>query len=192
MNILTRILLVLSLTLALPVAAWAESYRVDLIVFLDKGGTAGELGRTPAAPDLTRAIALTDTSALRAAGITLLPESDFALNPEWQHLKFAKRYEPVIRLSWIQKDPPADRGPALHLQWGGTDGAVIPLDGTVSLTASHYLHLDANLVYTLTTAEGTRVSYRLRENRLMRRDELHHLDSPKIGILAKVTKAGGN
>lgn len=187
-------LFALAFSLLLPWAAQAATYRVDLIVFLDKGA-AGETGRRPVLPDMSRAMELTDSASLKAAGITLLPDEQFALNDPWQHLKNSKRYQPVIRLAWIQKDPPADKGPALHLQWGnalsgGDAEGLTPIDGTVSLLASHYLHLDANLLYTQALAEGGRVSYRLKENRLMRRDELHHLDSPKLGMLAEVTKAG--
>ena len=184
----------LALTLLLPLAAQAETYRVDLIVFLDKG-SAGEVGRRPALPNMSRAIELSDTGSLKSAGITLLSEDQFGLNDSWLHLKNSKRYQPVIRLAWIQKDPPADKGAALHLQWGnplsgGDSEGLTPVDGTVSLLASHYLHLDTHLLYTQALAEGGRVSYRLKENRLMRRDELHHLDSPKLGMLARVVKAG--
>ena len=187
-------LITLVFSLLLPWAAQAETYRVDLIVFLDKGA-AGEVGRRPALPNMSRAIELTDSGALKAAGITLLPDEQFALNDSWLHLKNSKRYQPVIRLAWIQKDPPADKGAALHLQWGtalsgGDAEGLTPVDGTVSLLAGHYLHLDTHLLYTQALAEGGRVSYRLKENRLMRRDELHHLDSPKLGVLAQVVKAG--
>jgi hypothetical protein len=47
------------------------------------------------------------------------------------------------------------------------------------------------MLYTQNGPDGARMSYRLRENRKMMRDELHHLDSPKLGILARVTKSGG-
>lgn len=190
MNFPARILILL--TLAMPFAAQAESYRVDLIVFLDKAG-GGEWGRKPAPPDLRRALELGDAAGLKSADITLLPPEQFALASQWQRLQNSKRYQPLIRLSWVQQSPPEDNGPALHLRWGeplGGDAAgFAPVDGTVALTAGHYLHLDANLAYTQATGD-THVSYRLRENRLMRRDELHHLDSPRLGILARVTKAG--
>ena len=193
MNMKLLKLIAITFTICLPVVAQAETYRVDLIVYLDKSA-ASESGRRPIRPSTNRAIELNDTAALAAAGITLLPEEQFALNDAWLHLKNSKRYLPVLRLAWTQKDPPAEKGPSLHLLWGDTlsggdaDG-LAPIEGTVSLLASHYLHLDAHLLYTQ-AIEGGRVSYRLKENRLMRRDELHYLDSPKLGILAKVTKAG--
>ena len=191
MSPVTRILsLLLLLT---PMMALAESYRVDLIVFLDKSGTGGEWGRHPALPDMRRALEPGDAAGLKSAGITLLPPEESALNPQWQRLLNAKRYQPLIRASWIQQSPPEENGPSLRLRWGeplGGDAAgMTPVDGTVALTAGHYLHLESNLLYTQASGEG-HISFRLRENRLMRRDELHHLDSPKLGILARVTKAG--
>jgi hypothetical protein len=188
MNPAARILL--TLTLLLPLAAQAESYRVDLIVFVDKWASAGEAGRHSALPDMSRALELSDSAGLRAADISILPVEQFGLSAQWQSLQNAKRFQPVIRLSWIQKDPPEERAPALHLRWGETSAAtgMAPVDGSVSLSAGHYLHLDADLLYTQ-AVEGGHVSYRLHENRKMRRDELHHLDSPRLGILARVTKA---
>ena len=194
MTIFTRLLICLSLSLLLPAAAWAETYRVDVIVFLNKGGTDGEQGRSNSSVDLSRAIDVSDTAQLGTAGITMLPDSDFGLTQEWSRLRNAKGFQPLLRLSWIQKDPPESNGPALHVRWGegfvGNDASLSPVDGTLRLLAGHYLHLDTDLVYTQRTDSGGSVSYRLRENRLMRRDEIHHLDSPRLGILARVTKAG--
>jgi hypothetical protein len=191
-NIGLSLLLILSLCTSM--SARAETYRMDLIVFLDKYGN-NEAGRRPQRVGANRAIDLNDTAALASAGITLLPDNAFALNDEWLHLKNSKRFQPLVRIAWTQKDPPAEKGPALHLIWGDTfsggdtDGFA-PMEGSVSLLAGHYLHLDARLLYTQSFADGGRTSYSLKEKRLMRRDELHHLDSPKLGILAKVTRAG--
>lgn len=168
----------------LPFAARAESYRVDLIVFVDKSAP-GELGRTPALPDMRRAIELNDSAGLGRANITLLSPEQSSLAPEWQKLTNSRRYQPVARISWIQKDPPEDNGPGLHVHVGEPANGICPIDGTITLTAGHYLHLDVDMIYT----QGS-VSYRLRENRKLMRDELHHLDSPKLGVLARVTKAG--
>lgn len=188
------------LLFAVPLAR-AEIYRVDLIVFLDKSAP-GEQGRGYDLPDLSHSINLDNAADLKAAGISVLPEEKFALNNEWQHLKLAKSYQPLMRLAWTQENPPAERGPALHLRWGSTliindpgsmtTGLVSPVDGSVALLLGRYLHLDADLIYSQKTETGV-ASYRLREKRRMKRDELHHLDSPRLGIVAKVSKvpAGG-
>ena len=180
--------------------ALAETYRVDLIVFLDKSASQ-ESGQPPAMPNLSRALALDDAAALARAGITLIPDEQFGLQEQWQRLRNARRYQPLIRLAWTQPDPPAERGAALRLKLGqsqvvnATDpgsfasAAISPVEGSVALLLNQYLMIDADLLYTLPTASG-HTSYPLRERRRMRRDELHYLDSPKLGVIARVSKAG--
>lgn len=185
--------------LCLPLQALAEVYRVDLIVFLDKND-ATELGRTPAPVDLGKVVELDNAAALKAAGITVLPDDQFGLTDQWQRLKTAKRYQPLIKLAWLQKDPPADRGNAtLRLKWGeglslsngeGRGASLAqPVDGTVALLLNTYLNLEVDLTYTQREADGTGGAWRLKQKRKMKRDELHHLDSAKLGVLAKITKA---
>lgn len=174
---------------ALPLrAAQAETYRMDLIVFLNRGAS-NEAPRPGALPDLGGAIALDNSAAQQAAGIRVLPDADFGLQNEWQRLRNSRQFQPLIRLAWTQPDPPEARGPALRLRWGdaqpGSESSL--LDGRVMLLiVNRYLTLDADLVYN--SASG---GWRLDERRKMRRDELHHLDSARLGIIAKVSKVGG-
>lgn len=189
-------------------AAWsgvarAETYRVDLIVFrfLGPAGEAGQPVRLPGADSSgTQAIDPKDTAQLAAAGITLLPDAEFALGPEWASLRSSREFRPLVRLAWTQKNPPSENGPRLLVRGGATlslsdpesmsAGEVSEIDGSVGLLLSRFLHLDADLVYTPPEIppEGEMVSWRLKERRRMRRDEVHHLDSPRLGILAEVTK----
>ncbi len=184
MKITARLLLIA--TTLLPFVAHAETYRVDVVMFVDKSA-AGEQGRAPALPDMRRAIEMGDSAGLDRAGISLLPPDQSSLASEWQKLSNSKRYQPVARISWVQKNPPEENGPTLHVHIGEPNGGIYPIDGTIALTAGHYLHLEVDMLYT----QAGNVSYRLRENRKMMRDELHHIDSPKLGILARVTKTGG-
>lgn len=184
MNITARFLLVLASLL--PLTAQAETYRVDLILFVDKSA-AGEQGRVPALPDMRRAVELSDSAGLGKVGITMLTPEQSSLASEWQKLSNSKRYQPVARISWIQKNPPEDNGPALHVRYGEPANGISPIDGTIALTAGHYLHLDVDMLY----SQPAGVSYRLHENRKLMRDELHHIDSPKLAVLARVTKTGG-
>ncbi|MGQ0618774.1 MAG: CsiV family protein [Panacagrimonas sp.] len=191
--------LVLVTALALSGAARAETWRVDLIVFrfLGPADEAGiPAGVKPAAP-AAEAIELDNTARLAAAGITLLPEAEFGLGPEWASLRSSREFRPMLKLAWLQKNPPTDRGPRLRIRAGArlslSDPAslsaveVSEIEGSISLLQSRYLHLDTDLVFT----QGGDVpeSWRLEERRRMRSDELHHLDSPRAGVLVKVSKA---
>jgi len=186
------------LALALPLAAHAERYRVDLILFVDRSGPAGESPQPLQVPDTARALEAFETVPLRSAGIELLPDDQFGLAEEWSRLRNSKNHQPIVRLAWLQKDPPAERGPAIRLHWGSpfTDVAtlsaqrVYPVDGSVTLLAGRYLHFEAELVYTQADASsGELRSFRLKERRRLRRDELNHLDSPRLGVLMKATRA---
>lgn len=193
-----KIFIALLLLLAGLSPASAETYRVDLIVFLDKSASS-EQSRAASALDTSHWLDLKNAGALKIAGIEILPDEQFGLTDAWQRLKTAKRYQPLIKLAWLQKDPPSERGSTLQLKWGetfgvsGSDGLGAslqrPVDGGVALLLGNYLSLDIDLAYTEKTGAGDARVYRLREKRRMKRDDLHHLDSPKLGVLAKVSKA---
>ncbi len=175
------------------------TYRVDLIVFVDLWHSGDEAGIAPGSPNLSNAIRLEDVAALRAAGIEVLPDEQFGLDAEWKNLRYSKQFKPLVRLAWTQRNPPTDRGPAIRIQVGGaagggdTSAAAVDsagsgpqVQGSVALLLSRYLHLDVDLQY---VEDGS--AWALDERRRMRRDEIHHLDSPRLGVLAKVGKASG-
>ena len=180
--------LLLSLaTVAFSASARAETYRVDLIVFLNPGSAVGETGEPLAAPNLRGSLEPDDIANLRAAGIEVLPEAQFALTDQYQHLRWNKQFRPLFKIAWTQKDPPQERGPSIHLKIPGATPDAPPLvDGSIALLLSRYLHLDVDLAY-----QQDDQRWMLDERRRMRRDEVHHLDSAKIGVLAEVSKPGG-
>jgi hypothetical protein len=189
-------LLLLALALAAPSTALAERYRVDVILFADRSAPANESTLTLQQPNVAKALEPYDTSQLRAAGIELLPDDQFGLVKEWSHLKNSKNHQPLLRLAWLQKDPPAERGVSLRLHWGNPmtqvstlrSSQVYPVDGTVALLAGRFLHLDVELAYTQ-ELNGELRSFRLKERRRLKRDELHHIDSPRLGVLARAQRA---
>lgn len=173
------------------------TYRVDLIVFLDLWHSGDEAGVAAGSPNLANAIRPEEVAALRSAGIEILPDEQFGLDDEYKHLRYSKQFKPLLRLAWTQKNPPTERGPAIRVQVGGSpaggDAAASDaaagapqVQGSVALLLSRYLHLDVDLQY---VEDGT--AWKLDERRRMRRDEVHHLDSPRLGVLAKVGKASG-
>lgn len=185
----------LATLIALP--AHADTWRVDLIVFRFLSPVE-ERGRLPQAPGTQDAIALDDAARLSAAGITVLPESEFGLNDQWARLRSSPQFRPLVKLAWTQNDPPPERGPRLRVLSGETwklkdeqglgEREFREIDGSVALHLGRYLHVDSDLVY---TAGGeTPQSWRLQESRRMRSEELHHLDSPRLGVLVKVSKWG--
>lgn len=191
--------IVLLCVLLAPASAFADAYRVDLIVFLDKTESPAEFGRSVQVPDTARTLDPANAAALKSNGIEILPDDQFALTDSWQRLKTAKRYQPLIRLAWLQKNPPAERSVALRLKWGdglsvnhgeGRGASLVhPVDGSVALLLGNYLNLDVDLAYTQRGTDAAPSTWRLREKRRMKRDELHHLDSPKLGVIARIVRA---
>ena len=196
MNPLARFLSACALLVLLaPATALAERYRVDLILFGDRSAPTGESSLAFQPPNLKDSIEPYEASKLRAAGIELLPDDGFGLVDAWNHLRNSKNHQVLLRLAWLQKDPPTDHGPSLRLHVGepfsrlmpsGGSG-IYPVDGTVALLAGRFLHVDAELIQTQDIAGELR-SFRLREKRRVKRDELHHLDSPRLGLLVRVQR----
>jgi len=180
-----------------PATALAERYRVDLILFADRSMPAGESTLPLTLPDAGRTLEPWEVVPLRSAGIEILDDELFGLTESWNRLRNSKNHQPLIRVAWIQKDPPAERGVALRLRHGSPmvgitatgSSEVYPVDGWVALLAGRFLHLDASFVYTQTLENGELRSFRLRERRRLKRDELNHLDSPRLGVLVRAQRA---
>lgn len=193
-----------ALLLMLPGLALADTWRVELIVFEDlynRGGAAGEAVETAFIPDTGTAIALDDSARLSAVGITVLEGEAFGLQTHWDRLRNSARFRPVLQLAWLQRDPPERNGPRLHLRHGepmeiddpeSFDGYTLlsPLEGSVALTLQRFLHLDIDLQWADPADYGAPRGFTLRERRRMRSDSIHHFDSPRFGVLARIVRAG--
>lgn len=173
--------------------AQGPQYRVDVIVFLDRHAST-EGGQPLPGRNLPPGLQLDDGLGLVQARISLLPEDDFALSQQWRRLDNAQRYEPLVRLSWLQDNPPEKNGPRLHIEDGavvtyGEDGStpILALSGSIALEMGRFLHIDADLRYVSSESGAPRI-YPMRERRRVRRGELHYLDSPRLGLLARVVR----
>lgn len=60
--------------------------------------------------------------------------------------------------------------------------------GTIRLHLARYLHVEPELWFTSTSAEGERFWVTIDQNRRMRSDELHYLDHPLFGMLIRLTR----
>lgn len=173
--------------------AQGPQYRVDVIVFLDRHAST-EGGQPLPGRNLPPGLQLDDGLGLTQARISLLPEDDFALSQQWSRLNNAQRYQPLVRLSWLQDNPPEKNGPRLHIEDGavvtyGEDGStpILALSGSIALEMGRFLHIDADLRYVSSESGAPRI-YPMRERRRVRRGELHYLDSPRLGLLARVVR----
>jgi len=175
------------LAIALPVSAMAERLRVDVLVFLNPP-SAEERGTAARHPDDARAIAIDDVRGLALAGIALLPEAASTLAPEWALLGSRRAYKPLLRLSWVQENTITPAAIPLRIYLPGGDG-ISGLGGWVALQGGHHPALSADLEYLEPGADRQPLGLRLQEKRSLAPGALHYLDSPRIGLLARITAA---
>ena len=57
------------------------------------------------------------------------------------------------------------------------------VSGTLKVRLGRFLHLESQLVF---TDEESGESYRLSESRKMRSTELHYVDNPRFGLIARI------
>ena len=178
----------LLITLAMPTMALAERLRVDVLIFLNPPPLQ-EHATATRHPDNERAIGIDDLRGLAYAGIALLPENASSLASEWATLSANRSYRPLLRLSWLQEAPDSERGPAMRIYLPGGDGQS-SLEGWLRLQGGG-MHpaLMADLESVQTTAGGNALGYRLKQRRSLPLNTLHYLDSPRIGVLARVSPA---
>lgn len=183
---------ILLLGLALPNVVFAKKYRVDVLVFLNTAGVANE---EPMPTELsmipTHGLDPKNTEKLAASGITILPSSHSILWKAWDRLRNSLQFKPLLQLSWIQRG--RSSGTPLRIQAGPTytlpsGQTVDAISGYIALFTGTFLYLKTKLTYTENGPKETPSSYLINEIRRVKFDKLQYVDSPKLGILAQVTK----
>ena len=118
------------------------------------------------------------------------PGSTLLLTAEDGRLQRSNIYRVVFHRAWIQPVPDRDQLRPMLIQVGERLGTGWRIEGFLGVTRGRYLHLDTRLWYTPNLpadAQGQDPGYmELREQRKMRSGELHYLDHPKFGVLARV------
>lgn len=127
------------------------------------------------------------------------PSNTFLLTGEAGRLQRSNVYRVVFHRAWIQPVPDRDQLQPMLIQVGDRVAGNARIEGFLGITRGRYLHLDARLWYAINPDESASTtmtesglapdepSYmELREQRRMRSGELHYLDHPKFGVLARV------
>jgi hypothetical protein len=161
-------------------AASATQYDVEVIVFRNlAGGDDGEqLSAETAGGGFAR-------NPLQQ-GLENLPDSQFALNDVAGALRRSGTYQVLAHRLWRQDGYDRRQAVPFLLHADGPGGSNV-LDGSITLVRERYLYLvvDLNL--------GTPGSSdRLEESRRVRYGELHYFDSPRLGVIARVTPYGAS
>lgn len=128
------------------------------------------------------------------------PGSTFLLAQEDGRLQRSNLYRVVFHRAWIQPVPDRDQLRPMLIQAGDRVGDQWQIEGTLGVTRGRYLHMDVRLWFAVAAAAAPAGSMaapipddvdgapymELREQRRMRSGELHYLDHPKFGVLARI------
>jgi len=127
-------------------------------------------------------------SQLQDRAFRFEPGNTLLLTPEDGRLQRSNLYRVVFHRAWVQPVPDRDQLRPMLIQAGERIGTGWRIEGFLGVTRGRYLHLDTRLWYTPNPSpDAEDPGYmELREQRRMRSGELHYLDHPKFGVLARV------
>jgi len=172
------ILTSLTTVLLLTGQAWAADtetppvYEIELLAFERPGGAVEEFWpEETTEPDPSLAAGLLTPPASK--DITVLPIEGGELQAAARALE-KKGLKPLLHLRWQQAVAMRE---SAKPYWVQTD----KLKGLVKVSLGRYLHLDLDL---LLSDEQHEKAIHIIEHRRMRSRELHHLDHPRLGVLA--------
>ena len=179
----------LLLQAGLVAAAEPRLYDVEVIVFTQRGSEDGERMVQPNA-DSARA-----RGAFPEHQFTELSQSGYTLNRISGGLSPGAGYSVLFHRAWRQLAYDSKHAvdyPVHSIAVNGRDS----IEGSVTLIAERYLHLDIDLLLMQTggaapalysDGPGNVPVYRLNEKRRIRSSEIHYFDHPRIGVIARVT-----
>lgn len=159
--------------LLLLVFAWqaradGKIFKIELLVFAHDTATNEVFDQYQSEIDWPARVAASES--YRQAGSSL--------QGIFNELRSAPGYRPLMSLAWIQSVPANSMGTAVQIQ--DSSGGI---NGFFRLQRGHYLHMIADLEY----SPGGSLIYRLNEKRRFKLRELHYLDHPKFGVIARVS-----
>ena len=186
----------------------ATDYLVEIVLFETRdAGSPGE--RELWFPKVTSAIGLASEEAA-AAGFRIV-ETETGLDEQAAAIAASGRYRLLRHFAWRQPGLDASEARAIRVNVGRTLEMYLPEDispydrfipasaaprpdrtravrsstvsGTLKVRLGRFLHLESQLVF---TDEESGASYRLWESRKMRSTELHYVDNPRFGLLARI------
>jgi Peptidoglycan-binding protein, CsiV len=136
----------------------------------------------------------------------LLGADSFTMQKLAEKFELLDAYKPVLHVAWTQPGYP--QSDAIAMPVAGFGASAPGLDGSFTLYLGRFLHLVVDLSlaaadnraeyedehgvvrqfeYTLSPAEGP-VNFRIREDRILKNDEVRYFDHPKFGVIAKVQR----
>jgi len=155
-----------------PVLAEVDAYQIELIIFSQAMPNTEVFEQTSS--QITWPSDLTELSAYKKPDSTMLDDSYAALAKD-------STYKPIMHVAWIQ--PVGTGGASTPVRIQDNDGK---LNGYLQIEQGQGLQLAIDLELTANSSNGS-IIYRLNEKRLIKLNDVHYLDHPKFGVIAKVS-----
>ncbi len=188
-------------TLAEPAFPEVELLPIIEEVYAPSGQTVAEAVEETAPPELELAAvqAPTPTPAEHAAALIDAYEASlFDASQQWlgsaalqlqseaQRLRRNNAYRVLLHDAWMQAVPPRDAPLPVMVQVGDRLADTWLIEGTLAVTVSRYLHVDARLWYGDVEAGGGDGYIEMAETRRLRSGELNYFDHPRFGMLMRI------
>lgn len=200
-------------------------FSVEILAFAhltDAAPNEESWDEDPGQPSLLNALepgrfpTVTAASGTPLAAFALLERPERLLNRERDYMRRSRHYRPLLHIAWRQPGFSRQLAKTLHLasdmdsrNGKRTDSDPLllagnplgqPLEGTARVYLERYLHLELDLLYSMTSDQAdtpgsgvlsnvaSQRQFRLTESRRMRAGELHYFDHPMFGVLALITR----
>ncbi len=154
-------------------AAIADSkvFKIELLIFAQDKPSSEVFDQTYSEIDWPRRLA--DLSSFHQ-----VKSEHRSLYGVKANLRSHSSYRPLLHVAWTQKVRSHSLSTAVHVRSPSGD-----VNGYFRMQRGHYLHISTDLEY----SPGDQLVYRLNEKRRIKLNEMHYLDHPKFGIIAKVS-----
>ena len=167
------ILLMLSLVSSY-VYADEKMYKIELVIF------SQDMPNTEVF-DQTESEIVWPRNIVKRSSYEKVDSEDMGLLESYAKLARNNNYNPLKHVAWIQGVK--ENRLSIAVQLGRGDPTI---KGFFRIQRGHLLHMIADLEYSPYSDMGS-VIYRLKEKRRFKLNEIHYLDHPKFGMLARVS-----
>lgn len=207
---LALLALLLATSAGFSTIALAKDYLVEIVLVENLRGAGAAANASLYLPRLKDAIGLNGDKAAEL-GFSIV-EEQYAMTDYVDRLKSSAGYRVLKHFAWRQPGLDNKNARAIRVNVGSGLSLYIPEDyrqydkfipastgptfdqgarklnttmvsGILKVRLGRFLHLDSQLVF---TDMETRNSYRLDHSRKMRSRELHYIDNPRFGLLARI------
>ena len=170
--------LILSLC-CINVYAAERLYKIELVVFSQNMPNTEVFDKTESRIAWPKKV-------VKRASYKKVSREYMNLHGTYAQMARAKNYQALMHVAWVQ--PVNKNSLSTAVQISNADGTI---NGFFRMQRGHLVHMIADIEYSPASYAGS-VIYRLNEKRRFKLNEIHYLDHPKFGIIARISPVSLN